>query len=45
MLCPVDYYDVKSVKNHYRDLAKKHHSDMGNDTAAMHAINLNMPKR
>lgn len=33
-------YTVEAVKNRYRDLAKKHHPDLGGDTATMQAINV-----
>ncbi|MBA3694197.1 MAG: hypothetical protein H0X49_17645 [Acidobacteria bacterium] len=35
-----DCYTVEAVKNHYRDLAKKHHPDLGGDTATMQAVNV-----
>jgi len=35
-----DYYTVEAVKNHYRDLAKKYHPDLGGDTATMQAVNV-----
>lgn len=37
------FYDCRTdedVKNRYRELAKKHHSDLGGDKATMQAINI-----
>jgi curved DNA-binding protein CbpA len=31
--------DEKRIKERYRDLAKKHHPDLGGDTATMQAVN------
>lgn len=33
-------YTVEAVKTLYRDLAKKHHPDLGGDTATMQAVNV-----
>lgn len=33
-------YTAEAVKNRYCDLAKKHHPDLGGDTATMQAVNV-----
>ncbi len=36
----IDCRTIEQVKNRYRDLAKKHHPDLGGNTARMQAINI-----
>ena len=33
-------YTIEAVKNRYRDLAKKHHPDLGGDTETMQSVNV-----